>query len=89
MATLLEEFAEEFAQALAIGEDTTTPTPTGCITFPAYMRREDFERMTTEIQAALHQAELRGEQKAIAFFMGEGSGEPVGIVKRSELILGE
>jgi len=59
--------------------------PVVLITFPANISREDFERMKAEIMAALQQAEFRGERKALAFLMGEGSGTPVGIVKRSEL----
>lgn len=65
---------------VAAGEDG------GSITFPLDTSREDFERMKDEILAAIVLAELRGEQKAIAFLMGEGSGPPVGIVKQSELM---
>lgn len=54
------------------------------ITFPANTSREDFERMKVEIQAALRQAELRGEQKALAFLTGEGSGMPLGIVGKND-----
>lgn len=45
------------------------------ITFPAHMNmsREDFDRMKAEIQAMLQQAELRGEQKALAK-ISEGRG---------------
>lgn len=55
------------------------------ITLPACISREDFERIRTEIQAAMDWAELRGEQKAIAFLTGEGSGPVLGIVGQSEL----
>lgn len=83
--TLLEEFAEEFAEALAIGEDATFPMMGTVITFPAYMKREDFERMKAEIQAVVQQAEHRGELKALAFLRGDGSGLPLGMIGRPEL----
>jgi len=66
MATLLEDFEKEFAQALAVGEGATLPALGTVVTFPAYMKREDFERMKAEIQAIMHTSELRGEQKALA-----------------------
>lgn len=51
------------------------------ITFPANTSREDFERMKGEIQAAIDQAELRGEQKATEPLMAvmdiEGAMKPV------------
>lgn len=55
------------------------------ITFPRDITLEDFDRMGEEIREALAQAELRGEQKAMAFLMGEGNGTPVGIVRQPEL----
>jgi len=66
MTTLLEDFEKEFVQALAIGEGATFPALGTVITFPAYMKRADFERMTEEIQAVVRTSELRGEQKALA-----------------------
>ena len=54
------------------------------ITFPQDITLEDFDRMTIEIRAALDQAELRGEQKALAFIRGEGS-LPLGTVRQPEL----
>lgn len=86
MTTLLEDFEKEFAQALTIGEDTTFSVMGTVISFPAYMKREDFDRMKAEVRAAINRAEFRGEQKAMAFLTGEGSGEPVGIVGQPEAL---
>ena len=54
------------------------------ITLPACVSREDCERIKAEIQAVLDWAERRGERKAMAFLMGEGSGPPLGVVEQED-----
>ena len=82
---LLKDFDKEFAQALAVEEDATFPVMGTVITFPADIKREDFDRMKAEIQAVIYAAEIRGEQKALAFMLGDGTGEPIGIIGQPEL----
>ena len=81
---LLKDFEKEFTQALAIREGVTV------ITFPACITGEDFDRLKAEIQAAVGQAELRGQRRALALILGEGNGIPVGIMGQpKELVQGE
>lgn len=54
------------------------------ITLPANTNREDFERMRTEIQAAMDQAERRGEQKALAFLSGWGIPPILGVLRQKD-----
>lgn len=85
MKALLEDLEKTFAQTL---DASAKATEAMMITGDGTDRPQPptlFEQLKAEIQAALWQAELRGEQKALAFILGQGEGTPVGIVEQPEL----